>query len=121
PGVPVVSGARGDAADVIAARAAAVASPLSVLGRDFALTAETDATLTYRSAAGAIGSLRLALAGRHQRDNAALALRALEVAPALVVAPEAMRTGLATVRWPGRLQVVRHAPDVVLDGAHNPA
>src|SRR5258706_6441891 len=111
PGVPVVSGACGEAADVIAARAAALASPLSVLGCDFALAAETDATLTYRSVAGAIDGLRLALAGSYQRDNAALALRALELAPALGVAPGAMRTGLAAVRWPGRLQAVRRAPD----------
>ncbi len=119
-GVPVVSGARGDAADVIAARAAALASPLSVLGRDFTIAA-TDTALTYRSTATTIDGLHVALAGRHQRGNAALALRALEVAPALGVAAAAMRTGLAAVRWPGRLQVVRRAPDVILDGAHNPA
>ncbi|TMA82157.1 MAG: bifunctional folylpolyglutamate synthase/dihydrofolate synthase [Deltaproteobacteria bacterium] len=147
PGVPVVSGACGESADVIAARAAALGSPLSVLGRDFGIAAEplqdrsaaaADAaaadtsaahrfaarpqhTLVYRSADGTIDGLRIALAGRHQRDNAALALRALELAPQLTVTPAAMRAGLAGVRWPGRLQVVRRAPDVILDGAHNPA
>ncbi len=155
PGVPVVSGARGEAADVIAKHAAELASPLSVLGRDFTIAADetiagrsvaagdetvadrsvaaaddgvayrsvtgTDAPLTYRSATMTIDGLRLALAGRHQRDNAALALRALELAPSLAAAPASLRAGLTRVRWPGRLQVVRRAPAVVLDGAHNPA
>ncbi|MBI3769341.1 MAG: bifunctional folylpolyglutamate synthase/dihydrofolate synthase [Deltaproteobacteria bacterium] len=121
PGVPVVSGARGEAAEVIAARAAAIASPLSVLGRDFAIEPRADGTLSYRSAAGRIDDLTIALGGRHQRDNAALAVRALELAPTLTVPPAAVRAGLAAVCWPGRLQLVRRAPDVLLDGAHNPA
>ncbi len=48
-GVPVVSGASGDAADVIAARAAALASPLEVLDRDFALAPDGSGALAYRS------------------------------------------------------------------------
>lgn len=121
PGVPVVSGARGEAGAVVAARAAAVASPLSELGRDFTVAPDGAGTLAYRSAARVIDRIALALAGRHQRDNAALAIRALEVAPTLTATADAVRAGLAAVRWPGRLQLVRRAPDVLLDGAHNPA
>ncbi len=121
PGVPVVSGAAGEAGDVVAARAAAVGSTLSRLQRDFALAPDADGRLVYRSDATRVDGVTLGLAGRHQRDNAALALRAVEIAPTVRVAPEAMRAGLAAVRWPGRLQLVRRAPDVVLDGAHNPA
>ena len=54
------------------------------------------------------------LAGEHQVDNAitaALALDALGVS----------RAGIAEARWPGRLEHVSPNPDVVLDGAHNPA
>jgi dihydrofolate synthase/folylpolyglutamate synthase len=75
-GVPVVSGASGAAADVIAARAAALASPLDVLDRDFALAPAGSGALAYRSASGTIAPLTLALAGAHQRRNAALAVRA---------------------------------------------
>jgi dihydrofolate synthase/folylpolyglutamate synthase len=57
----------------------------------------------------------------HQRANAALALRALELAPAFAADDRAVRAGLAGVRWPGRLQIVSTAPLVLLDGAHNPA
>lgn len=54
------------------------------------------------------------LAGEHQVDNAitaALALDALGIS----------RAGIAEARWPGRLEHVSPNPDVVLDGAHNPA
>ncbi|MDD5198475.1 MAG: bifunctional folylpolyglutamate synthase/dihydrofolate synthase [Terrimicrobiaceae bacterium] len=55
------------------------------------------------------------LRGSHQRRNAALALAALDAAE-IEVSDAAMRTGLATVDWPGRFQEVGR---FVLDGAHN--
>jgi len=119
PDTPIVSGAHGEAAAVIADRAAALASPLSVLDRDFSLTPAADGTLLYRSPSATIDHITLALRGAHQRANAALALRALELAVPL--GADALRAGLATTAWPGRLQLVRRAPDVLLDGAHNPA
>lgn len=121
PGVPVVSGATGVAADVIAARAAALASPLEVVGRDFTVQASSAERLTFRSRQGSRTDLRLALAGAHQRVNAALAIRALELVPAFTPSSQQVATGLAEVRWPGRLQVVCREPLVLLDGAHNPA
>jgi dihydrofolate synthase/folylpolyglutamate synthase len=54
------------------------------------------------------------LAGEHQVDNAvtaALALRALGVST----------EGIAETRWPGRIEHVSPNPDIILDGAHNPA
>jgi len=54
------------------------------------------------------------LAGEHQVDNAivaGLALRRLGYPPG----------GIATARWPGRLERVATNPDIILDGAHNPA
>ncbi len=63
--------------------------------------------------------LRLALPGRHQAANAALAVAALHTLWTPATPPrEAVSTGLATVRWPGRLQVVAESPLVLLDGAH---
>ena len=61
----------------------------------------------------------VALAGPHQRGNAALAQAALrELARAGVpVSEEAISRGIATARWPGRLEEIR---GVLLDGAHNP-
>jgi dihydrofolate synthase/folylpolyglutamate synthase len=66
----------------------------------------------------------LPLAGDHQKINAALALAAVQVLqPRIPVSADAIRAGLATVNWPGRLQLVPQ-PDggrILLDGAHNPA
>lgn len=61
-----------------------------------------------------------ALRGRHQIDNAAVAIMALECLGAeLPVAQSAIRAGLETVRLPGRFQVIPGQPRVVLDVAHN--
>jgi dihydrofolate synthase/folylpolyglutamate synthase len=61
----------------------------------------------------------IALAGPHQRGNAALAAAALrELGRAAVpVGEEAIARGIGTARWPGRLEQVE---GVLLDGAHNP-
>lgn len=67
---------------------------------------------------------RLALPGRHQRDNALVAIAVLDTLrdQGFEVAPEAIKEGLETVRWPGRLEHRRHGTcDVLLDAAHNPA
>ncbi len=61
-----------------------------------------------------------ALAGATQLGNAAVALAMLEaVEPTLLVPDEAVRTGLAAVRLPGRFQVVAGQPEWILDVAHN--
>jgi dihydrofolate synthase/folylpolyglutamate synthase len=59
----------------------------------------------------------LALAGEHQRWNAALAVAALHRA-GLPLNSDSVRYGLANVTWPGRFEEIQ--PGVVLDGAHNP-
>ena len=62
----------------------------------------------------------VALRGRHQKRNAALALAGLEIAARDFPVPEAaLREGLKTVRWPGRFEIVQDHPAIVLDGAHN--
>ena len=65
---------------------------------------------------------RLALLGRHQLYNAATVL---ETVAALrergwSVPEQAVRTGLATVKWPARLEVVSRSPLCLIDGGHNP-
>jgi dihydrofolate synthase / folylpolyglutamate synthase len=62
---------------------------------------------------------RIALAGAHQRGNAALAAEALRLMDraGVRVPEEAIAEGIATARWPGRLEEIG---GVLLDGAHNP-
>jgi dihydrofolate synthase / folylpolyglutamate synthase len=63
----------------------------------------------------------LALHGAHQADNAAAALAATELFLGRPVSEELVTDAFATVQSPGRLEVVRHRPLVLLDGAHNVA
>jgi len=64
---------------------------------------------------------RLPLLGAHQQINASVAVAALRIADerGLAVSEEAIRDGLETVKWPGRLEVLSRDPWVVVDGAHN--
>ena len=63
---------------------------------------------------GSFSGIECPLAGEHQVDNAVIAALALET---LGVSPE----GIAETRWPGRLEHISPNPDIILDGAHNPA
>src|SRR5262249_10208055 len=62
------------------------------------------------------------LPGAHQRANLAVAVRLLEAAreAGLEVDLSAVARGVARTRWPGRLQLLRGRPSLLLDGAHNP-
>jgi dihydrofolate synthase/folylpolyglutamate synthase len=114
PGVPAVfAKQRPEAASVLDARAAelgvSVQRAADVQVRDLDIDARGS-----RFAIDHVGRITCPLAGEHQIDNAvtaALALRALGVSP----------RGIADTRWPGRLEHISPNPDVILDGAHNPA
>ena len=62
--------------------------------------------------------LPLGLRGPHQRQNAALALAALRALPHFLASEAEIARGLAEVQWPGRFEEI--APQVIMDGAHNP-
>jgi dihydrofolate synthase/folylpolyglutamate synthase len=65
---------------------------------------------------------KLPLLGKHQIENAATAVAAVEALAKrkkMSIANETMAKGLANVRWPCRIEVVREEPLVVVDGAHN--
>lgn len=113
PGVPAVVSAQYPAArDVIAARAAELGCSLTWAADHPVTDLVLDAFgCRYRS-----GPLEVVcpLAGEHQISNsltAALSLAALEVPT----------TGIAGTVWPGRLERVSQRPEIILDGAHNPA
>lgn len=78
----------------------------------------TGSTISY----GPWKDLRLTLAGSYQPGNAALALETVKVlrAQGWQIPDEAVRAGLAAVRWPGRFELLCQDPVFLLDGAHNP-
>ena len=58
------------------------------------------------------------LAGAHQAANALVAAAALD---RMGVATSAIEHGIAAARWPGRIDRIAESPEIILDGAHNPA
>ncbi len=117
-----------EAAAVPTGRAAEVGTPVVQAGVDFGVAARRTAVggqlLTLRGLGGDYPEVFLPLYGAHQAANAACALAAVEGffgAAGRSLDPEAVRRAFAGVRSPGRLEVVRHQPLVLLDAAHNPA
>jgi dihydrofolate synthase/folylpolyglutamate synthase len=126
-GNDVVTGATGEALAVIRERAAVVgAERLLALGGEVRVTGRS-LGLEGVEADVAVGddraSLRIPLLGLHQAENAAVALAtcAMLAGRGVNLDLEAVRRGLATVRWPARLQWLATVPPLLVDGAHNPA
>jgi dihydrofolate synthase/folylpolyglutamate synthase len=127
-GARVISGVQTvEAAEVLVRRAAEVGAELAVEGVHFGVTARSVALggqlVSIQGLGGLYEDVFLPLHGAHQASNAACALAAVESflgggAAALDV--DAVRAGFALADSPGRLEVVRRSPTVLLDGAHNP-
>lgn len=90
-----------------------------VLGRELAVGGQL---LHLRGLKGTYEEVLLPLYGAHQAGNAACALAAVEALTAGddPLDPELVRQAFLQVRSPGRLEVVRRGPTVLVDAAHNP-
>ena len=71
---------------------------------------------------GPYEKLHLPLLGQHQLYNAAVVLTIVNALreKGLVISDEAVRTGIASVSWPGRFELVARNPLFIVDGGHNP-
>jgi dihydrofolate synthase/folylpolyglutamate synthase len=106
-----VAAERGAAVVEVAAACQMARTSASSEGQEFRL-----------KTARAAYSARLPLVGRHQLDNAATAIVACEKVAArcgVEITPAHVREGLAAVVWPGRIEVIKRKPLVIVDGAHN--
>ncbi|MEP6914981.1 MAG: cyanophycin synthetase [Acidobacteriota bacterium] len=143
PGVPVICGPLPAAADtVVSGIAAACGAPMvrasdrvrveEAAGPDSSPSRQTSGPaavlanplLDLDTAAWPLKGIRLALSGRHQRDNAAVAVALLEAISrgGFAIATDAVRAGLTRADWPARLERFQAgAAEVLLDAAHNPA
>jgi dihydrofolate synthase/folylpolyglutamate synthase len=117
-----VTGADGDALEVIRRRARRMGVPLREVTPAPLLAWDRDGIEVDLPR---LGRTRVGLRGRHQAANAAVAdavLDALAEAGIATTDEEARRRGYAAATWPGRLELLRAGDrDVLLDGAHNPA
>ena len=122
PGTPVVCAPQEDEARaVIEERARAVRAPLFLAGRDWSWSG-TRSDVTVHGPFETYDGLRVCLTGPHQVENAAVAVAILDLLRArkrIDLTVEDIRTGFGQVRWPGRVEVIRTRPTVVVDGAHN--
>ena len=125
PGVPIVVAPQFAEADS-AIMTAAVEQSAPVIRIGDAVTWKIDAVSLAGQELTIHGQrstyhVRLPLLGDFQGVNAAGAVAAVETLAdtGFHVDPEAVRKGLASVEWPGRLEVLRRNPNVIADGAHN--
>jgi dihydrofolate synthase/folylpolyglutamate synthase len=119
------------AAEVLMRRSVEVGAIVAREGLEFGVLARPLAVggqvLTLRGLAGEYDDVFLPLLGAHQAHNAATALAAVEAFLGGAHAErgrldiDLVRAAFAEVTSPGRLEVVRRSPTVVLDAAHNPA
>jgi len=113
-----------EALPVIEARCREVHAPLAVVGRDVRVERRGGdlhgQEVRVRGSFGEI-DVRTPLLGTFQVENVALAATALfELqGTGFTIPDEAIRTGIASTRWPARLDMVRETPAVLVDGAHN--
>jgi dihydrofolate synthase/folylpolyglutamate synthase len=121
PGVPAVIATQHREADqTIAARAAEIGAPLirtSEWKISFLELTPRGCDYGIMRDVGAI-NIRCPLPGEHQVENSRAAAAVLE---SLDVSFDAIENGIEWVRWPGRLEHVAADPEIILDGAHNPA
>jgi len=123
----VVSGAEGDALDVIrgvaAARRAKFVSVNDEAPIDSVTISSNGSTFDLEYGEKSYGSLSVSMLGRHQVDNARVAVVALHELDELGVfslREDAMRRGLSEACCMGRMQVIDQRPTIVADVAHNP-
>ena len=128
-GVTAVSAAQHrDALGVIERQAARLSAPLKIAGEDWTATEERG-RLVYQDDAGLLDLPAPKLYGRHQFENAGLAIAALRASKSLKIPPAAFETGLAKADWPARMQrlsqghlvaLIPPGSELWLDGGHNP-
>ena len=128
-GVPLIVGPQDDTPrDVILRRADALSAPVRAFGEDFYAFQE-HGRMVYQDESGLLDLPMPRLVGRHQIDNAAVAIAALRASGQRWSDDRAIERGLRDVEWPARLQRLTKGPlleiapegaEIWLDGGHNP-
>jgi dihydrofolate synthase/folylpolyglutamate synthase len=126
--VPVIIGPQEDIPrDVIVRRADVLSAPVSAFGQDF-FAHQEHGRMVFQDEDGLLDLPMPKLVGRHQIENAAIAIETIRRGE-FPVSEEAIESGLRNVDWPARLQRLSRGPlveaapkgaEVWLDGGHNP-
>ncbi|MEI6127260.1 MAG: folylpolyglutamate synthase/dihydrofolate synthase family protein [Pseudomonadota bacterium] len=120
---PVISGAHQARVHAIISQNCKIqGSPLYRLGADITYRKTGQGTFNYKGTTLQLSSLHAGLRGDHQIKNASLAVAAAELLrnSNYCISSQNIVDGISEAFWPGRIEVVREQPTVILDGAHNP-
>ena len=119
----VITACEGSALSIVEEHAQVAEAPAWVLGRDIHVESRSlgweGHSINVTGPGFEHKDMSLPLVGDYQPVNAALAVASAHLLDE--VSDEEVRNGLASTRWPGRLQVIADGPRVILDGGHNPA
>jgi len=120
-GVPVVTGAKDLPARIIEETAKMNDCSVYIMGRDFSYERKETQTMSYSGLSIKLNDVFVNLKGDHQLGNAAIALCTAELLSMLGFGMDQREVyaGLSQVTWPGRLQITKEKPTIILDGAHN--
>jgi dihydrofolate synthase/folylpolyglutamate synthase len=126
--VAVIGVQEPEVTEIMAQRAESVGARIALEGNDFGLLTREVAVggqqISVRGLGGDYEDLLLPLHGVHQAHNTVLAIAAVEAflgGGEQRLDPDIVRAGIAAVASPGRLEIVRRSPTVLVDAAHNPA
>ena len=127
-GIPVICAAQEpEALDAIEGSAKRLRAPLYRAGQEWHVSVERG-RLVYQDDRGLLDLAAPRLFGRHQFDNAGLAVAALRAIDAFRIEPSAFEAGVVNAEWPARMQrlssglLVDQGPaggEIWLDGGHN--
>ena len=125
-GIPVVTAAEGEALGPIQAMSLFKQAPLYIYGKAFTgqeVSSSMDGQTFTLSAGDYHSNYDVKLPGAHQILNTAVAVVAAKLASKQDsrINEMALHQGVAFTKWPGRLERISQKPDVIMDGAHNPA
>ena len=123
PSVPVITGAKNEALEVIKEEARRNKSEIFIEEADFHSTGDDTNRFSYIGINWNIEDLKSNLIGTYQIRNLCVAIATIETMSSknnIRIDEESIRGGLLHINWRGRFETTREEPPLILDGAHNP-
>ena len=124
-GAPIISGVTAEEpANVIGEKAASIGVPYYQIGQDIHVKDikqnELGQSFSFSFHTTSVESISIKMLGRHQINNAALAIAAVTLVRENIH-EQSIRKGIGKAQWNGRFEKISDEPLIIIDGAHNPA
>lgn len=127
PGISLVTAVKQEEAlEIIKEKVNEMKAPFYLLGKQMFInehsSTQSGEVFTQKTPFKVWENLEISMAGKHQIENAALAVMASEVLNKFyffLIEEEHVFNGLKKAYWPGRFEIMSNDPVIVIDGAHN--